>query len=296
MLSDDSAEKYYISKDNEGISDSLQGRNLDKFDPRTAIAEGFYLPAVAEALENVAATEARAKEAEAKAGALREELQEIMTPVVLTEGRTDAKILLKAWEKRRGGSPPFAVRSCETQGELSDGGNGGAQMLALRLRAVPKDHPHVVIGIFDYDKEGIDAFKLDKNFDEGHIGNHKIKRGKSGKSYATFLPSPNFRKECEEYGNLPIEFLFRDEHLLTVVNGKSLKLQRKKVSIPLGTKKIDMELDNHTHFKEIKSGKTDFSNVIAPTLPSNAFDAFDEVFEIIENLIKHEQQNIDLFS
>ena len=120
----------------------------------------------APALQNVAAIEARAKSAESNANQLTQELQAIATPVVLTEGRTDAAILSTAWEKRRGGEPPFRIRSCETGVANAGAGNGGAQSLAVCLKGVASDHPHTVIGMFDYDEPGIKEYRLNKNFVE----------------------------------------------------------------------------------------------------------------------------------
>ena len=114
LLEDSAASKYYITKTEHGLSEPIQGRNLKHFDAQQALGEGFYLPVVAEALTNVALLEARAKDAESRVHELMVELQQIAAPVVLTEGRTDAAILRKAWEKRRGGDPHFHIRSCET--------------------------------------------------------------------------------------------------------------------------------------------------------------------------------------
>ena len=281
------ASKYYITKTEHGLSEPIQGRNLKHFDAQQALGvEGFYLPVVAEALTNVALLEARAKDAESRVHELMVELQQIAAPVVLTEGRTDAAILRKAaWEKRRGGDPHFHIRSCETGGENAGAGDGGAVRLAGRLKGVAGDHPHAVIGIFDLDQEGVSAYKLDKNFVEMEVGGFSFKRGMHGQAYAAFLPAPEFREECKEYCNLPIEFLFRDEHLAEMVDGMSLTLKRKKASTKVGIKKIEKLLDDVTHFKEVGDGKTDFANVIVPTLDADAFDAFDDVFAMIDQII-----------
>lgn len=127
LLKSDHVAKFYVRKDEGGLSAPVQGRDLEKFDIDEAIGEGFYLPAVADALKNVATTEARAKKAEGKIVELRNELAAITTPVVLTEGRTDARLLTLAWERIRGGEMPFSIRSCETGGEDAGSGNGGVR-------------------------------------------------------------------------------------------------------------------------------------------------------------------------
>lgn len=285
LLEDDGIRKCYISKDENGISMAKQGRELEKFDADQAVGEGFYLPAVAKSLERLAESERNVRIAEQKISALNEELQSISSPVVLTEGRTDAAILLIAWQKRRGGAPPFKIRSCETGGENAGSGNGGANSLAVRLKGVAADHPHAVIGLFDYDDAGISAYKLDKNFVEVNIEEFSCKRGMHGRSYAALLPAPSFRDLCKEYSNMPIEFLFRDEQLAAKVDGRCLVLKRKRASTVVGGNKIEFELEDVTHFKDISAGKADFANFVVPTFGPDAFEGFDDVFRMIELVI-----------
>lgn len=290
LLKDQAITKYYVKKDESGSSIALQGRDLEKFDPELAVGEGFYLPAVAEQLKCLASIEARAKEAEAQVEALRQEIRAIASPVVLTEGRTDAQILRTAWAKRRGGDPPFEIRTCETGGENAGSGDGGAQRLALRLKGVAVDHPHAVIGLFDYDEEGVKAYQLDTKFVEKQIAGYSIKRGMHGRSYAACLPAPDFRQECKDHRNMPIEFLFRDQHLMSEIEGQKLELKIITMKRRFGEKNVEVELDDVTHFKCIASGKSGFAEVVVPALEREAFEAFDAVFDIIESIIEHEQR------
>lgn len=289
LLDDHSVSKYYVGKSEKGLSTPVQGRELDNFDAEQAIGEGFYLPAVAEAVKTVTALQNRVTSAESRISELKEELQAISAPVVLTEGRTDAKILQIAWSKRRGDEPPFSIRSCETGGENAGSGNGGAQRLAIRLKGVAADHPHPVIGLFDYDEEGLKAYKLDKNFVEETVDEFKFKRGMHGQSYAIRLPAPEFRQDCMTYSNLPTEFLFRDEYLIEEVDDKKLILAPKKASTKVGSTTIQIPLENVTHFKDIVGGKTDFSHTVVPTFSPEAFDGFDAVFNLIEQVIDFDQ-------
>jgi predicted ATPase len=289
LLDDPAISKFYVSKDGKGLSRVTQGKDLKAFDARTALEEGFYLPAVAEAVSQVAEKEARAIKAEQEAEALKKELSAITTPVVLTEGRTDAKILNYAWKMRKGGTPPFQIRSCETGGEQAGSGNGGAGSLAQRIKSIAADHPSTVIALFDRDSEGISAYKLDRNFVVTSVADHEVKRGMYGRSYAALLPVPAFRSDCLTYPNLPIEFLFRDEHLEKLVDGCGLSLRRKKASITVGERRIEIPLDDLTHFKDIVGGKVDFVEKVIPTLDADAFDAFDKIFELIESLISYDK-------
>ncbi|WP_186398531.1 ATP-dependent endonuclease [Stappia sp. P2PMeth1] len=178
LLDDAAIAKIYVYK-KDGKSEPVQGKELSKLDPQTAIGEGFYLPAVADALKNIANIEARAKVAEERVSDLMQEINNVAMPVLLTEGRTDAQILRTAWNRRRGGEPPFAIRSCETGDENAGGGTGGgAQTLAVRLRGIANNHPHTVIGLFDYDQEGKRAYQLDKNFVDQVINRESFKKAR----------------------------------------------------------------------------------------------------------------------
>nr|WP_286181884.1 AAA family ATPase [Rhizobium sp. ICMP 5592] len=291
LLEGASISRFYVTKDEKKQSVVLQGRDLEKLDIQQAIGEGFYLPAVAEALRGVAEIQARAKAAEKKIGLLKDELQAITTPVILTEGRTDARILLTAWDKLHGGQPPFRIRSCDTGGENAGSGNGGAQSLAICLKGIASDHPHTVIGLFDYDEAGIREYKLDRNFVEAEIGGQSVKKSMHGKSYAVLLPAPVFRDECKQYKNLPIEYLFRDEHLATEIEGKKLVLKRKQATAKVGDEIIKRELDDVTHFKDVGAEKADFADVIVPTFSPQAFDSFNAIFEIISYIINYENDS-----
>jgi predicted ATPase len=290
LIDDVDTQRFYVRKAPNGASEAVFGRELEAFDKEQAMGEGFYLPAVAEALKNVATLENKAKEAEAQVGALKAELQQIATPVVLTEGRTDAKILQTAWEKLKDAPMPFSVRSCETGGENAGSGNGGAQTLSVRLKGVAGDHPHAVIGLFDYDEEGITAYKLDRNFVELTVNDIDLKRGIHGRSYAALIPAPEFRESCKKYKNLPIEYLFSDQKLLTKINGEGLKLKTKRASTKVGDEKIERELEDVTHFKDIIGNKVHFANVVVPTFDAEDFFAFEAVFAAIESAIEHNAQ------
>lgn len=290
MLDDPSIQKCYIRKTDDGESSIVQGKELGKFDAASALEEGFYLPSLAEELRRISEVEDRARRAEERVGELNLELARISAPVVLTEGRTDARILATAWSKRRDGEPPFHIRSCETGGENAGSGNGGADSLAIRLKGISSDHPNAVIGLFDYDEKGISAFKLDKNFIDIKVGDSIAKRGIHGRSYAACLPAPNFREECKKYKNLPIEFMFKDEYLNKSVEGHRLVLRTKCASTMIGGTKIELPLEDLTHFKDINAGKVEFSDIIVPTLPPEAFEAFDAVFSLIESLISDNEK------
>lgn len=294
LLESDTVARFYVSKQANGDSTAIQGRDLEKFDPQTAIGEGFYLPAVSEALKDLAAKEIEIKNAETRVSELKAELADLQRPIVLTEGPTDAAILRTAWKKLRKTEMPFEVRSCETERESSGGGNGGAHSLAARLKGVASDHPFAVIGLFDNDNEGKKAYQLDRNFSERTINGHSVKGGGSGKAYAALLPAPSFRNDCLTYANLPIEFMFRDEYLeRKSADGKKLILKTKKATTMLGDIKVEKDLDDITHFKDIKGGKKEFAYHIVPNFGAEAFDGFEAVFNVLEAIIGDSKRSLN---
>ncbi|OCJ04357.1 hypothetical protein A6U87_16100 [Rhizobium sp. AC44/96] len=290
LLDDENISRFYVSKDEHKLSTVLQGRELEKLDPQQAIGEGFYLPAVAEALKDIAKIEERAQRAEERIKTLNRELQSISIPVVLTEGRTDAKILQTAWEKLYGDKDiPFKIRSCETSAGDTGSGNGGAQSLAVCLKGVAADHPHTVVGLFDYDDAGIREHKIDRNFADVEINEKSVRRGINGKAYAALLPAPSFRSDCEKYKNMPIEYLFEDDFLNIKVDEKGLDLKLKQASLKLGDEMIRLNLDDHTHFKEVSGSKSYFADTVVPTFPKEAFKGFEGVFALLIAIIEHQK-------
>jgi hypothetical protein len=294
LLDGENVQQFYIIKDSSGDSKVMQGRDIQNLDPLEAMEEGFYLPAVAASLKDLAEFEARAKEAERNVERLKAELEQIARPVVLTEGRTDAMIIREAWQKRMNGPMPFEVRSCETGGENAGSGDGGAQRLAIRVKGIAHDHPHPVLALFDRDAEGIAAFGLDKNFIKVEAEGFSFKRAMHGRAYAACLPIPDFRDDCGELNNLPIEFMFPDEVLSKEHEGRSLRLKVKEASVKFGEQVIRRPLENETRYKIVTGGKDVFANQIVPNLPAEYFSAFDELFKMIDTILKFDASRHNL--
>ncbi|MHA6333356.1 ATP-dependent nuclease [Qipengyuania sp. CAU 1752] len=285
-LDDDTVSKFYVRKGSDSNSEIVQGNGLVQIDVHEGISEGFYLPAVSAALKDLSVLEQRAKAAESNVTQLRQELEQIARPVVLTEGRTDALILRTAWSKLRAEELPYEIRSCETGGENAGSGNGGASTLAIRVKGVAHDHPHPVLALFDLDAEGVKAFKLDRNFVEIDIDDFDVKKGMHGQAYAACLPAPEFCQDCEEVKNLPIEFLFPDEVLLTEHDGERLTLNRMQATRQVGTAKVDVDLPDETKYKMVGRGKELFAEQIVPNLGEEAFAGFEPVLNLIESVFE----------
>ena len=153
--------KYYVARDAEGNPEVVQGKTLQKFDAAKAIGEGLYLPAVARAVEDLAAQQSRIKEYEKEIERRKAELSSITQPLLLTKGKTDV-IILKTWKRIRGSEAcPFNILSCDTGGPGDAGGSGGVDKLAMSVKSVRADNPHIVIGLFDRDSAGMKGWDLD---------------------------------------------------------------------------------------------------------------------------------------
>lgn len=283
--------KYYIRKDEAGEAIVVQGRNLDRYDISTSIGEGFYLPAVAKALEQYSAQQSAVAEFKTELAKVQGELQSLKSPLVLTEGKTDEIILTTAWQKLRKGKPPFRIRSCDTSDGIN-GGSAGATKLGLSLKAVTSDSPHVVIGIFDRDEAGIREWKLDKNFIQTDLISG-INAGRNNRAYGVLLPVPGFRRDCQENDNLPIEYLFPDDVLEERIDGIGLKLVPMTASRKIGEKIIKIPIEGGSAFKTIDdSTKKLFAELVVPKLPKESFAEFEVLFEIIEMIIAEVDQLI----
>lgn len=111
---------------------------------------------------------------------LEAELEISKKPVLLTEGKTDAKILSVAWEKLYDYECPFDIKSCNLLDEQEKNAIAGAGILKNTLCAWRFDSSKVVIGLFDNDEAGLKEFKLDGNYDteRGSLGKFiKMEKG-----------------------------------------------------------------------------------------------------------------------
>lgn len=297
LLEDTSVSKVYVKKISSGRSDIIQGSAVNNLDVDTEIADGFYLPAVAKSLRNLADIEERIRSAELAAVGLNRRLLAITQPIVLTEGKTDAAIISTAWRKLNPDTVmPFAIRSCESGGQNAGSGNGGAVQLCTCLKGISASHPQTTIGVFDCDEAGLKAYALDRNFIDAVVETTKFKQGIHGRSYGLVLPTPTFRKDCQDHCNLPIEYMFSDDSLKKMVNGHQLKLKIRETSTKFGEKTIRQSLEDKTHFKDILDKKVEFAEHVVPSLSAEAFIGFVELFESIDRIVTFDKENFPFTS
>lgn len=269
-------------------------RVLDKIE-ESAIENGSYDLMLADELGHVALMHelneklnTRISEFEKKSEdyqVLQDQLASFQQPILLTEGITDKIILKQAWERVRKGVPcPFKIEECDTVASKEITA-GGAEKLSICLKAVRPQNPHLVIGLFDYDKEGIKRFKLDSNFIPNDLF-EQCKFAVNGKAVAICLQGDTIehQKFCE-FENLCIEFLFPRSALERERGGKRLTLNPRPVITMVGGKQISKTFEDDLWHTDIGGNKMHFAEIVVPTLPDSDFVHFDCLFKRIEAII-----------
>lgn len=199
--------------------------------------------------------------------------------VIVTEGKTDVSILKTAWSKLFPDKEMnFEVCSCDA---IGDDKSAGCDMLKNYLTSYRFDSSHSVIGVFDRDRQGIKAFDLSKNFILDKSGLYK--RSKNNKAFAFLLPEIESKKEFVKYNNFCIEFMFDEQYLTAQVDGKGLILKDGVTVETFNGIEISTTNSKEIWFKTIEQfSKTYFAEQVVPTLPTEAFENFKELFNIVK--------------
>lgn len=276
-------------------SDSITSFKLLDAKEEHAIEEGSYDLMLADELGHVSLMHElneKLNERIEKYQALEIEQQDISTklalyekPVLLTEGITDKIILEHAWSKLRPGLDcPFRIEECDT---IGSGGlsAGGAEKLSICLKAVRRTQPHVIIGLFDYDDEGIKRYKLDNTFIAEDMFT-ECKVSSNGKAYALCLQGCEVaHSKFREFENLSIEFLFPESSLGKVIGGRRLGLRPKPMITRVGNKEVERVESSDLWHMEVHSQKKHFAEKIVPTLNKDDFLHFEHTFKRIEDIV-----------
>jgi predicted ATPase len=224
---------------------------------------------------------------------LRDELEVSSKPVIYTEGKLDALILETAWDKLfPNKAMPYNLKSCDPLPEDGRGGAGGCETLGKFLSVVRADSPHIAIGIFDRDKDGVENYNnLPRYFKE--LWNMKeAKLSQNRKAVAILLPIPPGREEYAKQLNLCHEFYFSDSVLLEQTeDGKGLVFeQRKMVTRDMITNEtIEIQERDLPETRQIVAGKKIFAEKIAPVLEPAEFEPFKLLFKQIDKVLDHVQ-------
>ena len=132
---------------------------------------------------------------------LEKELSKINKPIVITEGKTDIKHILKAKEKLGITDIDFETIECEYQPD----GDSNLIVLLEQLGKVARNNK--VIGIFDRDKEDT-IRKIERNGQNVKEYGHGV--------YAFCIPVPTKRQENGQ-NKISIEYLYSDDEVKTVL-------------------------------------------------------------------------------
>lgn len=132
---------------------------------------------------------------------LEEELSKISKPIIITEGKTDIKHILKAKEKLGITDIDFDTIECEYQPD------GDSNLIAMLEQLGKVARNNKVIGIFDRDKEAT-IKKIECN-------EHNVKEYGHG-VYAFCIPVPKARMEKGQ-DKISIEYLYSDDEIKTVL-------------------------------------------------------------------------------
>jgi AAA15 family ATPase/GTPase len=203
-------------------------------------------------------------------------------PVLLVEGKTDQMILEEA--ERRLYDDALAgihIKSCST---TDDDGSAGCGILKKALESVRPDM-QVTIGLFDHDREGLEAFeKLDKNFCH-HDKIPDVKSHRNGRAFAMIIPSFDGVSEYAAYRNLSIEFLFPDSALTRKHGGNGLEFTQKRRIVAVdGVKSMEEDTTEPWH-RRIVNGKVVFAEKIVPRLADKDFEGFGPLFDVVDQIL-----------
>lgn len=209
-------------------------------------------------------------------------------PILLTEGKTDAKILKVAWEKLFDYECPYDIKSCNLlEDDSKENAIAGAGILNKILCSTRYDSGRIVIGMFDNDKAGIKEFELDANYKFVNGKNWKEHKNKQG--YAFVIPANEELKKIADVQNLSIEFLFDYEALQKEVDGKKLIMDKPKMVTRINGIEIEVKdaEDSYWYMSKIQdSSKTDFAFYVVPTLEKKKFENFREIFSTISEILE----------
>ncbi|KPJ67284.1 MAG: hypothetical protein AMJ43_05335 [Coxiella sp. DG_40] len=201
--------------------------------------------------------------------------------IIFTEGDIDEIHIKTAKEKLRN-KLSFDIFPCD-----------GADKLKQFLIGCPPNlfSDKKIVGVFDYDKEGIEKVISKGNFTE--IKEHIYQLKNSDYVFAITLPAP---KDLKQYKNCPIEFLYSEQ----VLNQYGLLKRKTQSELSIFLRKLNINGDVYDEYVNkfnngseelwcyslIEGKKQYFAKEIIPVLEAKEFENFKPLFEIIKWIIK----------
>lgn len=193
-------------------------------------------------------------------------------PIVLTEGKTDQKILEVAWSKLYSNTElPYSIVSSGIHFD-ENSRTGSADTVRRTLEYLANIVDHKVIGLFDNDREGNECFKgLNNQIFEDHMLPNQVRKHRTKEIYGMTLPVPAFR--CHYVNeNMLIQRYFVIEHYFS-----------DEILCENGLK--DDPILQGTDVFNIKGDKNGFSKNCR-SLDAVVFENFRPLFEKLNQLIQ----------
>lgn len=224
---------------------------------------------------------------------LNENIKSLTKPLIITEGKTDIKHILKAKEKLGINDLDFDTIQEQQQPD------GDSNLKKLLEQAAHIDNKNIIIGIFDRDNDGI-VKDMEKNGQ--HIKNY------GNNVYAFCIPLPESRKKNGEE-EISIEFFYKDEEIHSTLKNGCKLFFGDEFSIRTGRHKIDnrLTLANQSergkhkivennggqavyneNEENLLAKKDEFANAILNDeieISAESWNNFNAVFEIIKQIL-----------
>lgn len=206
------------------------------------------------------------------AGVLSELENNDGTPLILTEGKTDQKILTIAWHKLYGGGTiPYKIISSGIQIN-EDSRSGNADTIRRSLEYISTLTDQKVIGIFDNDREGNECFKgLNSQIFEPHDLVSNIRKHLIKDIYGVLLPVPSNRDSFVTATSLTQRYLVIEHYFSNEI---------------LESSNMKGDLILNTEVFEIQGNKSNFAES-CEELPPESFECFRQLFESINTMIQN---------
>jgi 5S rRNA maturation endonuclease (ribonuclease M5) len=203
---------------------------------------------------------------------IKAELNKSREPIIITEGKTDKKIIETAWKKiYQENIIPFRIipSGLESDEDKREGSADNARRTTELISNI-LDNDRILIVLFDNDREGNEQFKgLNKKIFEPYRINNIKRKHSTKRIHGLLLPVPQHREAFVTNNDITqryfvIEHYFSDE----ILNNNNMK-----GDYILGSKVF-----------KINGDKDKFSENIS-TLEENNFDEFKILFDEIKTII-----------
>ena len=223
-------------------------------------------------------------------------IKSLTRPLIITEGKTDIKHILKAKEKL--GITDLDFDTIQEQQQP----DGDSNLKKLLEQAAHIDNKNIIIGIFDRDKDGV-VKDIEQNGQ--HIKNY------GNNVYAFCIPLPESRRKNGEE-EISIEFFYKDNEIHSTLKNGCKLFFGDEFSIRTGRHTLDknLTLANQSERGKHKivennggqavynenednllAKKDDFANAILNDeieISAESWNNFNAVFEIIKQILRND--------